>query len=131
MAVKIINLDQIEPTVLPGRNVQWLVTTGTIGAQKISANIMTCPKNSAVTCSHSHTDVEEVLFILKGEGQAWVDGEIGRFKKGDAVFFPANSKHQVKNTGDFDLVALCIFSAPDAVSSYVNHDYDAFSNEPK
>jgi mannose-6-phosphate isomerase-like protein (cupin superfamily) len=129
MAVRIVSESQIKPLELPGRNIQWIVTTETIGAKHVSANIMNCPKDSAVKSSHSHKDVEEVLYILDGEGEAWVDGEIGKFKKGDSVFFPANSKHQVRNTGNCDLITLCIFSSANAAASYVNYEEDAFAKK--
>ena len=38
---------------------------------------------------HSHKDIEEVILILDGQGEAWIDGEMVSFRKGDAVFFPA------------------------------------------
>ena len=75
-----------------------------------------------------HEDIEEVILILEGEGEAWVDGETAKFKKGDAVFFPANSRHQVRNTGDTMLVTASIFSAPTNPDSYLIYDEDVFAD---
>lgn len=126
MSVKIVSQSEIESLKLPGRSLQWIVTPETIGSEKLSVNIMNCPSHSAVKSLHSHKDVEEVLFILEGEGEAWVDGELGKFKKGDSVLFPANSKHQVKNTGNSELITVCIFSSSNAADSYVNYKEDMF-----
>ncbi|NLA59095.1 MAG: cupin domain-containing protein [Firmicutes bacterium] len=126
MAVRVVSLDSIEPQRLPGRDLQWLVTPETIGAEQLSIAIMTCPGKSVVKPLHSHRDIEEVILILEGEGEAWVDGETATFKKGDAVLFPANSKHQVRNTGDGPLITASIFSAPTSPDSYIIYDEDVF-----
>ncbi|MGI6567586.1 MAG: cupin domain-containing protein [Firmicutes bacterium] len=126
MSVRVVSLDSIEPQHLPGRDLQWLVTPETIGAEQLSIAIMTCPAKSVVKPLHSHKDIEEVILILEGEGEAYVDGQKAFFKKGDAVLFPASSKHQVRNTGDGPLITASIFSAPTSPDSYVVYDEDAF-----
>lgn len=126
MAVKIVSTENIQPVKLPGRDLQWIANALTIGSEQLSIAIMNCPAKSIVRPMHSHTEVEEIILILAGEGEAWVDGELGRFKKGDAVLFPANSKHQVRNTGDGALLTASIFATADAPSCYVMYDEDAF-----
>ena len=54
----------------------------------MSIAIMDCPAGSVVRPLHSHKDIEEVILILDGQGEAWIDGEMVSFRKGDAVFFP-------------------------------------------
>ncbi|HBK68495.1 MAG TPA: hypothetical protein DEB05_06745 [Firmicutes bacterium] len=127
MSVRIVSLKEIEPLHLPGRDLQWMVTPETIGAEKLSIAIMTCPAKSIVRPLHSHKEIEEVILILAGEGEAYVDGERAFFKKGDAVLFPANSKHQVRNTGNEPLITASIFSAPTSPDSYVIYEEDVFS----
>ena len=61
---------------------------------------------------HSHKDIEEIIYIVKGKGAVWVDGEVCQIEEGDSVLFPPNSKHTTKNTGDEPLLLLCIFSSP-------------------
>lgn len=126
MAVKVVNIKDIETQHLPGRDLTWLVTKETIGAEKLSIAIMDCPARSVVRPLHSHKDIEEIILILDGEGEAWVDGETAPFKKGDAVLFPANSKHQVRNTGDTSVITASIFSAPTNPENYISYEEDAF-----
>jgi mannose-6-phosphate isomerase-like protein (cupin superfamily) len=118
MAIHIASLSDVPAQKLPGRELQWLVTPETIGAEKISMAIMDCPPGSTVRPLHSHRDIEEILFILEGAGEAWVDGEVAPFKQGDAVLFPANSKHMVRNTGATSLRTCSIFSPPTSPDSY-------------
>lgn len=126
MAVRVVNIKDIETQHLPGRDLTWLVTKETIGAEKLSIAIMDCPAGAVVRPLHSHRDIEEIILILEGEGEAWVDGETAPFKKGDAVLFPANSKHQVRNTGNTSVITASIFSAPTNPENYVSYEEDAF-----
>lgn len=122
-----IREDEVAPVALPGRVLKWIVTRETVGAEQLSIAIMHCPARSVVRPMHSHRNGEEVILILAGQGEAWVDGELYAFKTGDAVFFPANSRHQVRNMGDDELVTASIFSGADARESYVVYDQDAFA----
>ena len=126
MAVRKVSLQNIEPQHLEGRDLRWMVTPETIGAESLSIAIMNCFPGATVRPLHGHKDIEEVILILEGEGEAWVDGETATFKKGDAVLFPANSKHQVRNTGDTALVTASIFSRPTGPDSYVIYDEEGF-----
>jgi mannose-6-phosphate isomerase-like protein (cupin superfamily) len=128
MTVRKVSLDDIEPMHLSGRDLRWIVTPETIGAESLSIAIMNCFPKSVVKPLHSHKDIEEVILILDGQGEAWVDGHSTTFKKGDAVLFPPNSRHQVRNTGDKDLVTASIFSKPTGPDSYVIYEEDAFSD---
>lgn len=119
MAVRVSSLKDAAPMDLPGRQLQWLVTREIIGAEKLSIAIMNCPPGATVRPLHAHRDIEEVLLILAGEGEALVDGEVAAFRQGDAVLFPANSRHMVRNTGEGPLVAAAIFSPPTHPASYL------------
>ena len=118
MPVRIKSLEDCPIQQLPGRSLQWLVTRETIGAINLSIAIMTCPPHSVVRPMHSHEGVEEVLLILRGGGEAMVDGDVAPFAKGDAVLFPANSRHMVRNTRDETLTTASIFSPPTNPSRY-------------
>jgi mannose-6-phosphate isomerase-like protein (cupin superfamily) len=126
--VKIVSLDTIAAIQLPGRQLQWLVTPETVGAEMLSIAIMKCPARSVVRPMHAHRDTEEVLLILEGEGEAWVDGDRAFFKRGDAVLFPSNSRHQVRNTGSSLLMTASIFSPPTKPGDYITYAEDAFAD---
>lgn len=128
MPVKIISRDAIAAIELPGRQLQWLVTPETVGAEMLSIAIMTCPAFSVVRPMHAHRDTEEVILILEGEGEAWVEGDRAFFKRGDAVLFPANSRHQVRNIGSGVLMTASIFSPPTRPGDYVTYVDDAFAS---
>lgn len=122
MAVKVVSLSDIPVQQMPGRELQWLVTKETVGAEIISMAVMDCPAGATVRPLHAHKDVEEIIYILEGEGEALVDGEVGKFKEGDAVLFPANSKHMVRNTGTTSLRTCSIFAPPTSSDNYILYE---------
>lgn len=128
MGVVVVSRKNVDAVKLPGRELQWLIDASAGGADQLSVAIMTCPPHSVVRPVHSHKDVEEIILILEGQGEAWVDGEVAPFKRGDAVLFPANSKHQVRNTGDTNVVTASIFATAKPQDCYVLYDEDAFAH---
>lgn len=120
--VRIVSPEDMPVQPMPGRTLQWLATPETLGTEKLALAIMDCAPGSVIRPLHAHRDTEEILLILEGQGEAWVDGETAPFDKGDVVLFPANSKHMVRNTGSQPLVAAAIFSPPTTAESYVLFD---------
>jgi quercetin dioxygenase-like cupin family protein len=49
---------------------------------------------------HDHTDIEEVMIVLKGSGQ--VSDEDGEYSygQGDVFVFPANVQHKISNASN-------------------------------
>jgi mannose-6-phosphate isomerase-like protein (cupin superfamily) len=52
---------------------------------------------------HRHTGVEEVYYVINGEGEVTVGSETAALTKGDAVPLQLNDPHAVRNTGKDDL----------------------------
>ena len=50
----------------------------------------------------------EVYYILKGEGLMFIGEESEMVYPGQAVYIPPNQTQCIRNTGDIDLVFLCI-----------------------
>ncbi len=57
---------------------------------------------------HTHKTHEELYFILKGEGQYQVDGEIFPVGEGSVIRVSPEGKRALKNTGSENLTMLCI-----------------------
>ncbi|HEY5584809.1 MAG TPA: cupin domain-containing protein [Ruminiclostridium sp.] len=123
---KKISFTDVEPTHLEGRDLRWVITDKTVGSEKMSIAIMHCFPLAIVKPLHAHRNIEEVIYIIEGLGQAWIDGELVDFVKGDAVFFPANSKHQVKNMGKEMLITASIFSAVTTADDYILYNESMF-----
>ena len=57
---------------------------------------------------HSHKTHEELYFILKGEGEYQVDGEVFPVTEGSIIRVAPEGKRALKNTGNDELLMLCI-----------------------
>jgi len=55
---------------------------------------------------HSHDDIETVYYIVQGEGKVTIGDETEHVKKGDVLFTPLKTKHQVVITGKETLIIL-------------------------
>jgi len=66
---------------------------------------------------HLHKTIEEIYYILEGEGNMWQDGEERAINPGDAIANPPGIPHYITNTGDTPLVFLCI-----CVPNYTHED---------
>ena len=61
--------------------------------------------------THWHP-VEEVLTVLSGNAEIWIDGKQFRATAGHSALVPAKSRHGFRNTGDSELHMLAILAAP-------------------
>jgi len=61
-----------------------------------------------------HQETDQMFFVVKGEGQAIVDGRTTPVEKGDIVFVPAGARHNLKNRKDDEDLKLVTVYAPPA-----------------
>jgi mannose-6-phosphate isomerase-like protein (cupin superfamily) len=50
----------------------------------------------------------EVYYIMEGEGEMFIDGESQQVRPGSTVYIPPFATQCIRNTGNQDLVFLCI-----------------------
>jgi mannose-6-phosphate isomerase-like protein (cupin superfamily) len=60
-----------------------------------------------------HTDVDQILVFVTGEGAAVLDGERSHVSPGHLVHVPAGTLHNVVNTGSVDLKLYTIYAPPE------------------
>jgi quercetin dioxygenase-like cupin family protein len=70
---------------------------------------------------HSHRGMEEVIFVQKGTGKVWVNGEVEKIVAGDTILIPAGARHMMINTGRKPMILICAFSAADPENRYREH----------
>lgn len=47
---------------------------------------------------HYHKLMEEIYFVVEGEGEIELNGKLHKLKSEDAVAIPVNTKHRMRNT---------------------------------
>jgi len=53
-------------------------------------------------------ETSEVYYILEGTGRMRIDDEYGDVGPGQAVYIPPGAEQQIENTGEIELVFVCI-----------------------
>ncbi len=85
------------------------------GSTPLRAGIQTSPPGYD-TGVHAHPYLE-IVTVLAGEGEAWIDGE-GEPKPigaGDTMVFPPEVRHRFRATGDADLVTYGVHASPERI----------------
>ena len=59
-----------------------------------------------------HEKTDQILFFVAGESEAVLNGESQKVRENDAVFVPAGTKHNFKNTGNSNLKLYTVYSPP-------------------
>lgn len=55
---------------------------------------------SELSVRHHHDRIEEIYFILEGEGEILIGEEWHNIKPGDAIAIPIGVRHQIKNVSN-------------------------------
>lgn len=120
--MQIVHEADAEQLDVPGRKLRWLFHPESEVSDKLSMNVVEIGVGETVKPAHSHMGQEEVIYVVGGHGQVWVDGEVGDLAPGTAVLFPIRSVHMVRNTGSEPLKLACFFAPPADFSAYEYHE---------
>ena len=61
--------------------------------------------------AHSHTDHEEVYFIIEGQGSITLDGQTSEIHDGDAIYIGKGQVHSIANTDQDSFLRFLAFSS--------------------
>ncbi len=129
MAIRKINRSEVKPKRLPSRCFRELVSHRVLKSKGIALRIVDVLslKKAGARHPHSHRGMEEVIYVEKGSGTAWIDGEVTRIGPGDTILIPAGVRHMMINTGRTPLTLLCAFSAADPENRYQEYPSITYS----
>ena len=68
--------------------------------------------------THVHAGVEELLMVLEGEAEVWIEGERASVGAGSTVVVPASARHGFRNAGAGPLHILAVLSAAEPPVEY-------------
>ncbi|HET8607765.1 MAG TPA: cupin domain-containing protein [Gaiellaceae bacterium] len=99
--------DEVEFRQLPGRRSANPLEGVPVGELSIRfARLKAGPR-----APHRHPRTPEVIFVLEGEGTAWIDGETTRVAPGDVYAIPAGAAHGT--IPDDEMLVYCAFPTAD------------------
>ena len=109
--VKIIHPGDAKDLNLPGRRSLEIVSKET-GSAAVTLRLVEIPvatPGDPPRNPHRHTDFEECMYVLSGQGSTHTaDGE-AEVVAGDTILVPAGELHVTRNTGSTPLRMLCFF----------------------
>jgi mannose-6-phosphate isomerase-like protein (cupin superfamily) len=109
----VVNVNEVPVGKIPGRETRDLINGKTVGAKTISLRITDVMPGEVCTPGHTHTECEEVIYILSGKGDIKIGEEVFPMKVGDAIYLPIGVGHLIRNTGKEVMRMACSFSSPD------------------
>ncbi|MBA3009781.1 MAG: cupin domain-containing protein [Proteobacteria bacterium] len=108
--MKVINYTDILPVTMDNdmvKNVAGRLLIGREdGANNFSMRLFEMGSKGH-TPKHSHPWEHEV-FVHKGTGEVFMDGQWHSLSEGSAIFVPPNVEHQFRNTADKDFAFVCL-----------------------
>jgi len=78
---------------------------------EVSVSILKISPGSSASV-HLHEKEVDSIYILKGMGKAYVNGEWVGIREGDYIFVPPGEEHGIENTGSEELILLATHSPP-------------------
>ena len=118
---RFVSPDDVETQVFPWGTIKWLSEPRVTNAQSFSTGIVLLAPGKGHT-RHNHPGVEEILYVISGEGIQMVEDPEGRpvrqeIKAGMLVHIPADVYHETINTS---------WEALKLVAIYAPHGPEAF-----
>jgi quercetin dioxygenase-like cupin family protein len=110
--ITVVTRDEVDPIPLPNGSWSRMVLTRETApgiASSLGYSVFT---PGTVTGMVSH-EVEEVAYVLAGQGEIRTDAGPTPFHAGQALHIPPGLWHAVANTGDEDVVMVFGFPHPD------------------
>ena len=104
---------------LPGRKALEIVS-GERGAKCITLRLAEIPvaqPGESPRAPHHHSDFEECIYVLSGQGTTFAESGEYPLKPGDTLLIPPGEKHVTRNTGSEPLFLLCFFPVADITSA--------------
>ena len=88
---------------------RWISNPMSTGAEQITAiDVVIVPGQGHAF--HKHPDQEEIIFVVSGKLEQWVEREKRILIPGDAAFIPKGVVHASFDAGDVDLRMIVVFS---------------------
>tara|TARA_R100000742_G_C4237168_1_gene57548 strand:- start:211 stop:567 length:357 start_codon:yes stop_codon:yes gene_type:complete len=116
-----INKDNIKGTITKDNDTYLIEDNNLLENLTLSKTTL---KPNQSTKGHSHDELEEVYFFMKGRGRMQLGEEIFEVKAEDIVLIPQGKFHRVFNDMHFPMEFICVFQKYDRNSDTAKYKKD-------
>ena len=109
MRNRFVTAADVQVEELPWGPHHWLCRPGLVEADKLLVVRVHMPPGQAHKF-HRHPEMEEVIYVLEGTAEQWVDREKRLLGPGEAAHIPKDVVHGTYNAGNDTLRFLAILS---------------------
>ena len=108
---RVIPPNEAKDLNLPGRKSLEIVSgqTGSAATTLRLVEIPVAEPGDKPRPMHRHTDFEECMYVLSGQGRSESESGAVDVRAGDTILVPPGELHVTRNTGDEPLRMLCFF----------------------
>lgn len=107
--LRFIAQNDVQVEEMPWGPHEWICRPGLTDAEKLMLVRVTMPPNQAHKF-HRHPAMEEIIYIISGTAEQWVEQKKQILGPGESAHIPTNMVHGTYNAGNTDLVFLAILS---------------------
>ena len=109
---------ETQPEVLDWGKLRWMSNPTSTGAKALTVIEVNISPGKGHDF-HKHPDQEEVIYVISGKVEQWLDREKRILGPGDSVFIGADVVHASFNAGDSDAQLLAILGPCVGDAGYV------------
>ena len=107
--LRFVTSEEMVVEELPWGPHEWLCRPGLTEAEGLLLVRVRMPPGKG-HAFHRHPAMEEIIYVVSGTAEQWVDQESRRLAPGDTAHIPPDVVHGTYNAGDETLVFLAILS---------------------
>lgn len=104
-----VHISEGKKIPLPGREVTLMIGGDQVKSERMTVGVTEIPPMGS-NGMHTHTDKEEIIYVLEGIGEAIIGGEVVKLEPNTAVIFPVGIPHVTNNLEDFPMKYIFIFN---------------------
>ncbi len=108
---RFVDPDDVESMVFDWGVLKWMVTPDVTGSEHISCGVVQLEPGKGHE-RHNHPNAEEMLYVVRGEGEQEIADETRSISAGDMLYIPEGVYHGTINTGWEPLVLIAVYAPP-------------------
>jgi quercetin dioxygenase-like cupin family protein len=125
-ALRFVTADKARIEYAPWGKHWWLCQTGLTGTELLTLVRVTMYPGAGHQF-HYHPELEEIIYIVDGVAEQWIDREKRRLKAGEIAFIPKMVVHAIHNPTKKPMTFLAILSPATSKGPFL---VDCYNDEP-